>query len=87
MSILDNWDQWKNFLGERLHKAEADGLSSGVISELAYEIGDYLAEQVTPKNDQEKILAEIWSVASEEEKHAIANVMIKMVGNTNSSSN
>lgn len=79
MSMLDNWDQWKNFLGERLTTAESEGLSSGVISELAYEIGEYLATNITPKNDQEKILAEIWSVASEEEKHAIANVMIKMV--------
>lgn len=84
MSILDNWDQWKNFLGERLHTAESEGLSSGVISELAFEIGDYLANNVTPKNDQEKILAEIWSVASEEEKHAIANVMVKMVNNSSS---
>ncbi|WP_042348828.1 DUF3243 domain-containing protein [Bacillus massiliigorillae] len=84
MSILDNWDQWKNFLGDRLSTAQSEGLSSGVISELAFEIGDYLANNITPKNDQEKILAEIWSVASEEEKHAIANVMVKMVNNNSS---
>ncbi|WP_019242236.1 MULTISPECIES: DUF3243 domain-containing protein [Bacillus] len=84
MSILDNWEQWKDFLGDRLHTAEAEGLSKGVISELAFEIGDYLSKQVQPKNDQEKILAELWSVASDEEKHAIANVMVKMVSNSNS---
>ncbi|MFS0782230.1 DUF3243 domain-containing protein [Bacillus sp. 1P06AnD] len=79
MSILDNWDQWKSFLGERLQTAESDGLSQGVISDMAFEIGDYLANQVTPKNDQEKVLADLWSVASDEEKHAIANVMVKLV--------
>ncbi|WP_050614844.1 DUF3243 domain-containing protein [Bacillus testis] len=79
MSILDNWDQWKNFLGDRLQSAEGDGISQSVISDLAFEIGDYLANQVTPKNDQEKVLADLWSVASDEERHAIANMMVKLV--------
>lgn len=84
MSILDNWDQWKDFLGDRLHTAESQGMSSSVISELAYEIGEYLSQEITPKNEQEKILADLWSVASEEEKHALANVMVKIVGHNNS---
>ena len=81
MSILDNWDQWKNFLGDRLNQGEQQGLSEGAVNNLAFEIGDYLSQQVEPKNDQQKVIADLWSVASEEEKHAMASVMVKLVGN------
>ncbi|RFU71352.1 DUF3243 domain-containing protein [Peribacillus saganii] len=81
MSVLENWDQWKNFLGDRLNRAENEGVDQGTISNLAYEIGDYLAKQVDPKNEQERVLADLWSVASDDEKHAIANIMVKLVEN------
>ncbi|CAN7540892.1 DUF3243 domain-containing protein [Peribacillus frigoritolerans] len=81
MSVLDNWDQWKNFLGDRLHQGEQQGLSGDAVNNLAYEIGDYLANQVEPQNDQEKVLADLWSVASDQEKHAMASVMVKLVEN------
>ncbi|WP_285766655.1 DUF3243 domain-containing protein [Peribacillus sp. SI8-4] len=81
MSVLDNWDQWKNFLGDRLNQGEQQGLSEGAVNNLAFEIGDYLAKQVEPQNDQEKVLADLWSVASEQEKHAMASVMVKLVEN------
>jgi hypothetical protein len=79
MSVLDNWQQWKDFLGDRLNQAESEGMNKGVINDLAYQIGDYLAAQVEPKNEQERILADLWSVASQEEQHAIANLMVKLV--------
>ncbi|MDZ5473409.1 DUF3243 domain-containing protein [Bacillus sp. 31A1R] len=81
MSVLDNWEQWKDFLGDRLHHAQNEGMSKDVINDLAYQIGDYLASQVEAKNDQEKVLADLWSVASPEEQHAIANMMVKLVQN------
>jgi hypothetical protein len=81
MSVLDNWDQWKDFLGDRLHHAQNEGMDQGAITDLAYQIGGYLAKQVEPKNDQEKVLADLWSVATPEEQHAIANMMLKLVQN------
>ncbi|WP_449619444.1 DUF3243 family protein [Robertmurraya sp. Marseille-Q9965] len=81
MSVLDNWNQWKDFLGERLNQAESQGINQQVISDVAYQVGDYLAKQVDPKNEQERTLADLWSVASPEEQHAIANVMVKLVQN------
>ncbi|WLR43483.1 DUF3243 domain-containing protein [Bacillus carboniphilus] len=81
MSVLENWDQWKDFLGDRLHSAEHEGVNQEMISSLAYEIGSYLAESVEAKNPQEKVLADLWSVASSEEQHAIANMMVKLVQN------
>ncbi len=79
MSVLDNWNQWKDFLGERLDQAQQEGMDQNVISDVAYQVGEYLAQEVEPKNEQERVLKELWSVASEEEQHAIANMMVKLV--------
>ncbi|WP_141433481.1 DUF3243 domain-containing protein [Bacillus sp. 03113] len=81
MSVLENWQQWKDFLGDRINQAENQGMNKEVVNDLAFQIGDYLAKQVQPKNDQEKVLADLWSVASTEEQHALANVMVKLVQN------
>ncbi len=81
MSVLDNWEQWKDFLANRLHHAENEGMAQGTVNDLAYQVGGYLAKQVEPQNDQEKVLADLWSVASPEEQHAIANMMVKLVEN------
>ncbi|MGX6441915.1 DUF3243 family protein [Neobacillus sp. K501] len=81
MSVLDNWKQWEDFLADRLHQAQNEGMSEGAISNLAYQIGDYLSNQVEPKNEQERILADLWSVADKEEQQAIANIMVKLIQN------
>ncbi|ANB60388.1 DUF3243 domain-containing protein [Anoxybacteroides amylolyticum] len=79
MSVLDNFDQWKDFLGDRLQQAKQQGLNQEVISDVAYQIGDYLAKQVDPKTPEERLLSDLWSVADEREQHAIANMMVKLV--------
>ncbi|GAE30819.1 MULTISPECIES: DUF3243 domain-containing protein [Halalkalibacter] len=84
MSVLDNWEQWKDFLGDRLHQASDEGMSANVVSDVAYQVGEYLAQQVEPKNEQERVLAELWNVADEQEQHAIANMMVKLVQNEGS---
>lgn len=81
MSVLDNWGQWKDFLGDRLNQAQSEGMNNNVLSDVAYQVGDYLAKNVDPKNEQERVLSDLWSVASPEEQHAIANVMVKLVQN------
>ena len=81
MSVLDNWGQWKDFLGDRLNQAQSEGMNNNVITDVAYQVGDYLARNVDPKNEQERVLADLWSVASPEEQHAIANIMVKLVQN------
>ncbi|ALC81112.1 MULTISPECIES: DUF3243 domain-containing protein [Bacillus] len=81
MSVLDNWDSWKSFLGDRINFAHERGMSDETISDLAFEIGGYLANQVDSQNQQEKVLADLWSVASEDEQRAIAKIMVKLVEN------
>ncbi|MBS4207555.1 DUF3243 domain-containing protein [Bacillus sp. FJAT-50079] len=81
MSVLNNWDQWKNFLGDRIDGAEDQGMSQKIINQLAFQVGDYLAKKVDPKNEQERVLSDLWSVASEDEQRAIASAMVKLVDN------
>ncbi|ARA97099.1 MULTISPECIES: DUF3243 domain-containing protein [Geobacillus] len=79
MSVLDNFEQWKHFLADRLEQAQQQGLSEQVISDVAYQIGDYLAKNVDPKNPEERVLSDLWKVADEKEQHVLANMMVKLV--------
>lgn len=84
MSVLENWDQWKTFLADRLNQAQDKGVSKDTISNFATEIGGYLADKVDPKNEQQRMLSDLWSVADKDEQHAIANMMVKLVQNNGS---
>ncbi|HET7658456.1 MAG TPA: DUF3243 domain-containing protein [Bacillales bacterium] len=81
MSVLENFNEWKEFLGHRLQHAENKGVDQSTITNLATEIGGYLASQVDPKNNEERLLADLWNSASEDERHALASVMVKYVQN------
>ncbi|MDL4839000.1 DUF3243 domain-containing protein [Aquibacillus rhizosphaerae] len=81
MSVLDNFESWKDFLGDRLHQAQGQGMNQQAISELAYDIGGYLSNQVEAKNEQEAVLVDLWNAADQKEQHAIANIMVKLVQN------
>ncbi len=81
MSVLDNFEQWKSFLANRVQAAEGQGMAERAVNEMAYRIGDYLAEEVEPRNNEERLLKELWQVGTEEEQQALANMMVKFVQN------
>lgn len=80
-SILENWEKWTSFLGSTVLSAKATGMSNKMIENSAVQIGEYLAKNVDPKNEQERVLSDLWSVATEDEKHAIASCVVKLVQN------
>jgi hypothetical protein len=79
MEILQNWEKWKSYLGKQVENAKNMGLSSNTIEKTAVQIGEYLAKNVDPKNEQERVLADLWSVADEKEKQALASCVMKLV--------
>lgn len=85
MSVLDNFDSWKAFLADRLQQAESQGMGQQTISNMAYEVGDYLASNTSAKNSEEAVLQEIWNAGSDEERHALASAMVKLVQNQGNS--
>ncbi|SFJ24516.1 DUF3243 domain-containing protein [Thermoflavimicrobium dichotomicum] len=83
MSVLENFQEWKNFLSSRVNQAQNMGMDQQTISNLAYELGDYLAKGVDPKNEQERLLKDLWDVADEQEQKTIAGLMVKLVSDGN----
>ncbi|AIF43696.1 DUF3243 domain-containing protein [Virgibacillus sp. SK37] len=81
MSVLDNFESWKGFLANKLDQAKQQGMSEETIQNVAHEVGDYLAQSVDAKNNEEAVLRELWNAASEQEQQAIANTMVKLVQN------
>ncbi|GED70163.1 hypothetical protein BRE01_38650 [Brevibacillus reuszeri] len=79
MSILDNFRDWKEFLGDRVEQAKQAGMESETLENVAYQIGGYLAEQVDPKNDQERLLKQLWDAGDQQQKQALASLMVKLV--------
>jgi hypothetical protein len=81
MSVLSNFEKWKDFLGDRLQAAQQGGLSEEMINHMAYRIGDYLAAEVEPKNGEERLLKALWDAGSEEDQKVIARLMVNIVQN------
>jgi len=54
-------------------------MSQETIQNLAYEIGDYLARDVEPKNEEERLLRDMWNAADQNEQRVMAGLMVKML--------
>lgn len=78
MQVLENFDRWKEFLGEQVDRAQAMGMSDDKIATVATKMGDFLASKIDPKNAQERLLKQMWEASSEDEQHTLARVMVKM---------
>lgn len=81
MSILENFDDWKHFLASRVTQAVGNGMDRDTMENAAYQIGNYLSNQVDPKNDEERLLKELWDAGNDEQRHAMAGIMINYVQN------
>jgi len=77
-TVLNNFDSWKKFLGERVKHAEGAGFSEEAIANLAYEIGGFLEDKVDPQNESNRALKELWEVGDEAERKTIAHLMVKL---------
>jgi hypothetical protein len=77
-SVLSNFDTWKKFLGDRVEAAKKLGINEDAISKLAYEIGAFLDQKVDPKNNEERVLKELWDVGDEDDRKTMARLMVKL---------
>lgn len=81
MSVLDDFGDWKDYLKNKLDEAKQYGMSDDTITNVAHHVGDYLSERVDPKNEEQRLLQQLWHAANEEEQQAIANTMVKLIQN------
>lgn len=79
MGLMQSWQEWTRFLGNQVEDAKDQGMSQKVIDKAAMQIGEYLAANVDPKNEQERVLKDLWSVSSKDEKQTLASIIVKLV--------
>ncbi|TVX97600.1 DUF3243 domain-containing protein [Cohnella terricola] len=82
-TVLNNFDTWKKFLGDRVEAAKKLGINEEAISKLAYEIGEFLGQKVDPKNDEQRVLKELWDVGDEADRKTMARLMVKLADSSN----
>lgn len=78
MNVLENFDRWKEFLGEHVDKAESMGVPKDKITNVAERMGGFLADKVDPKNPQERLLKQMWDSSTPDEQHMLASIMVKV---------
>ncbi|MGM7700473.1 DUF3243 domain-containing protein [Pseudalkalibacillus sp. Hm43] len=81
--ILDNFQNFKDYLGDQVSKGEKLGLSDEGLATGAKRVADYLAKHEEPRNREEKVLNELWNVANEEERQHMSHVLVKLADQTN----
>ncbi|OMF36744.1 hypothetical protein BK133_08865 [Paenibacillus sp. FSL H8-0548] len=78
-TVLTNFATWKQFLAERVSQAKKIGMTEETIASLAFEIGTFLDEKVDPKNEEERVLKQLWDAGDEAERKTLACLMVKLV--------
>ncbi|MCF6136488.1 DUF3243 domain-containing protein [Pseudalkalibacillus berkeleyi] len=81
--IMENFQTFKDYLGDQVHKGEKLGLGEEGLTKGAKRVADYLAKHEEPRNREEKVLNELWNVANEDERKHMAHVLVKLTDETN----
>ncbi len=76
--ILRNFDEFKTYLGKRIKMGQSIGLSEEQMAVIAQKVADYLASHEEPRNSEEKLLRELWKAGTEEERHMLAHMLVRM---------
>ena len=79
MRTTNDWHDWKTNLGKAVDFGETVGMSDKTINTVAEKVGTFLSNNVTPSNDEERILKELWDVSNENERKVLSNLVVKMV--------
>ncbi|MCM3216039.1 DUF3243 domain-containing protein [Niallia taxi] len=77
--ILSSFDGFKQYLADKVEKADKLGLDQEQIAKAAQKVGDFLAAKEEPRNREEKLLQELWKAGNEEEQHKLAHMLVKLV--------
>ncbi|MBT2708428.1 DUF3243 domain-containing protein [Bacillus sp. ISL-47] len=78
--ILSNFDEFKEYLSGKVSMGKKMGMGEEQLANTAQKVGDYLASKEDPRNREEKLLQELWKVGTEEEKHKLSHMLVKLVG-------
>lgn len=77
--LTDSFDRFRQQLSGQVQRAKSMGASQQDIVAGADHIGDWLSREADPKNPEQRLLKEMWQVASQDEQRSIASSLVKMV--------
>lgn len=78
MSNNNDWGDWKKTLGSAIDIGETVGMSEKRMTNIAERVGTYLANNVEPRNDEERLLKEMWGVADGKDRDLLAKLIVKI---------
>jgi hypothetical protein len=70
---------WRDDVKERIAVAHKFGVPDETVRAIAAKVGVFLAEKACPTTEEEKLLKEMWKVATPDEKKTITTLILKMV--------
>lgn len=76
--ILNDFEQFRGYLAKRIKLAESIGLGEEQMAVIAQKVADYLVSHEEPRNREEKLLQELWKVGTEEERHKLAHMLVRL---------
>jgi hypothetical protein len=79
METIDDWGKWRNTLKKAVDVGETIGMSDDTINNIAEKVGTFLSNNVDPRNDEERILRELWKEADEEDRRVLAKLVVRVV--------
>jgi hypothetical protein len=77
--ILSNFEGFKEFLGNKVALGKKMGLTEEQLALATQKVAGYLAEHEAPRNREEKLLQELWRAGSEDERHMLSHMLVKLV--------
>ncbi len=78
MDTLRDWDKWKSSLKKAVDVGETVGMSDDTITSIAEKVGTFLSNHVDPRNDEERLLKEMWDVADQQDRKVLAKIITKV---------
>ncbi len=79
VKTLEDFGKWKETLHKAVHTSEKVGMKEDTITNIAKRVGDFLMKNVDPENPEQRLLKELWEVGTQEERHTLAHMLVKMV--------
>lgn len=77
--ILQNFNNFKGFLADKVEKGENLGMSDEQLAKTTEFIANYLSRHEEPRNREQHLLQELWDSGTKEEQHSLAHMLLKMV--------
>ncbi|RUS52442.1 hypothetical protein QI30_16895 [Kurthia sp. 3B1D] len=78
--ILDDFEDFKSYLGKQVLRGEKLGLSEETLAKGAKFVAEHLAKNEDPQNSEQNLLQELWKVTqSDEEKTTLSTLLVRLV--------